>query len=187
MNPPKKVTEEEDGTCSLEIEDTVPTDTGSVTCRAVNCFSETSESADLWVLPPVLEDIPRHHRTPRGSLVPPSAMTQLSIEEPLVMLSEDALMPLAAAVSVGVVDEDMSSSEGRSYLFDEEDEEPHFAAVEEKVTPPLIVSGPRSVTIMRGENILLRAIFVGNPTPIVKWYRGVSNNYFFQFKSRILL
>ena len=31
---------------------------------------------------------------------------------------------------------------------------------------------------MKGESTLLRANFVGNPTPVIKWYRGVSTKRF---------
>jgi hypothetical protein len=173
-----QVTEDEDGKCCLEIKDAVTTDTGSISCRAVNCFSETSVTADLWVLPSVDEPL---DLTRRGSIVPPSALTQLSVEEQY----EESLVPLPVVNAVAV-DEDDSSS-GRSFVYDDEGEEPHFAAVEEKVTPPLIISGPRSVTVMKGESTLLRANFVGNPTPVIKWYRGVSNIYMYNLNIKKII
>ena len=44
--------------------------------------------------------------------------------------------------------------------------------IEESI--PKIISGPKDLNVFRGENIVLRASYTGQPEPIVKWLKGVS-------------
>lgn len=40
--------------------------------------------------------------------------------------------------------------------------------------PALILKGPRDVTALVGERVLLKAVYMGRPVPNVKWTRAVS-------------
>ena len=50
--------------------------------------------------------------------------------------------------------------------------------------PASIMSGPQSVTVLRGESVTLQAHVAGDPPPLVTWFKGVS---LFSYLSTLIL
>lgn len=82
-------------------------------------------------------------------------------------------------------DSDQASMDASDKRSDISDEEFYLGGVEE---PAIIRRGPQDTTALVGDRVLLKATYIGQPEPNVRWTRAVSfNSFFFSFYSFLLL